>query len=107
MSIHEVAGISDMTRLQAHIAELDDPDIRLELFELHQKYENLEQSYNMARDLGETLTNDWEKAELKARKFEALYKLETQEHAEHVRTLMDQFKLREQELVHFSFGIFL
>jgi len=71
MTIQEVAGVkSKKTRLEERIGELDDYEVRVELIDMHQKYEDLERNYEISKEISEHMTDDWRNSELRARDFE-------------------------------------
>lgn len=84
--------------------KIDDNEVRIELLELNQKYEDLEHTYNIAKEVSESMTDDWRNSELRAREFEKLYEQEKMMHQIHVKDLMDQFEEKERKWVIFIYG---
>lgn len=102
---NQIKGLGMVTDISDLILTIGENEVRIKLLEMNQKYEDLEQNFNIAKDLSASMTDDWRKSELRARDFEGKYKTEKILHKDHVIELFHEFEEKFEKMVWFNFKI--
>jgi len=98
MNIREVVGMDTAkTSFQKKIYKLDHTEVRDQLINLNDRYEDLERTYHLSKDVSEAMTDEWRSSEIRARKFEKLYNQEKALHQDHVNSLLREFEEKERK----------
>eukprot|EP00344_Euplotes_crassus_P009456 CAMPEP_0197018310 /NCGR_PEP_ID=MMETSP1380-20130617/80028_1 /TAXON_ID=5936 /ORGANISM="Euplotes crassus, Strain CT5" /LENGTH=263 /DNA_ID=CAMNT_0042445511 /DNA_START=78 /DNA_END=870 /DNA_ORIENTATION=+ len=98
MGLREIVGMeSGKTLFQKSVYKQDHTEVRDQLIDLNERYEDLERNYQIAKEVSESMTDDWRNSELRAREFEKLYEEEKVRHQDHIKELLIEFEEREKK----------